>query len=157
MAGRENTRLSERFNKFSEQINNLASTVLTKSDLEPVFDKIRDDVKEMLRSFHEQIRAEFNDTITRQAGEIKSLSEKLSMADNKVSVLTDKVAVYGNAISNIKAGQNKAEQYSRRQSLRIHDVPMQRNETANDCFATVKKLIEDEKLDIPDSCAQDWE
>ena len=151
MGSRDNTRLAERFNKFSEQINDLASTVLKKSDIEPVFDKIRDDVKDMLQSFHDEIYAAFNETLSKQSQEIETLNNKLAMADNKVSVLNDKLAVYGNTITNIKAEQNKAEQYSRRQSLRIYDVPMQRNETANDCLAIVKKLITDEELDIPES------
>ena len=101
MGSRDNTRLAERFNKFSEQINDLASTVLKKSDIEPVFDKIRDDVKDMLQSFHDEIYAAFNETLSKQSQEIETLNNKLAMADNKVSVLNDKLAVYGNTITNI--------------------------------------------------------
>ena len=151
MGSRDNTRLNDKLNTFSEQIRELSTSVLKKSDLEPVLNKIRDDVKDMLRSFHEQIREEFKETIAHQALEIRTLNENLATTKNNVSMLNDKLAVYDSAFRNIKAEQNKAEQYSRRQSLRIHNVPMKNNETANDCLNTIKEIIAAEELDIPDS------
>ena len=49
-----------------------------------------------------------------------------------------------------KKDQNRAEQYTRRQSIRIHGVDRKPGETAEDCLQIVNNIITNQELDIPD-------
>ena len=93
--------------------------------------------KEDLAQIKEEIRAEF--------------AEELSKKDESIIQLQNKLAVCQGAISTLKKCANQSEQYSRRQSLRIHGVQKKKGEKAEDCLNMVRGIIKQRKLDIPDT------
>ena len=92
--------------------------------------------KDDLDRIKEEVRGEFLD--------------ELAKKDNQISHLEDKLAVCEGAISTLKKTSNRAEQYSRRQSLRFFGVERARKEKAEDCLEVIKKVIAEQHLDIPD-------
>ena len=81
------------------------------------------------------------------------LSNEIRLRDSKIEVLESKVAVLQNTVDLLVNKCDNNEQYSRRCSLRINNVPLpdSDNESADDVFEKVKGLIEECELDIPDN------
>ena len=81
------------------------------------------------------------------------LSNEIHLRDSKIEVLESKVAVLQNTVDLLVNKCDNNEQYSRRCSLRINNVPLpdSDNESADDVFEKVKGLIEECELDIPDN------
>ena len=83
----------------------------------------------------------------------KKFETEIAKRDDEIFQLKNRLVIAETAIDEIKHSQNAAEQYSRRQSLRLTGVPKHHGETAEDCLDTVRGIIDhpDIKLDIPDS------
>ena len=111
--------------EIAGDIRAIKESMITKSALDRIITEIRN-----------EIRTEF--------------TTLLAAKDDEISQLKDKIAVYDGAINSLKLAQNKSEQYSRRQSLRIHGVVQKKGEKAEDCLTQVKAIISETELDIPD-------
>ena len=95
---------------------------------------------------------------------LKELLKAIEERDLKIEMLESKVAVMENTINRLSANVESNEQYSRRTSLRILNIPLPageeeevsdkdaEDETAEDCLRKVKDFIRDTGLEIPDCC-----
>ena len=111
--------------EIARDIRSIKESMITKTDLDRIIAEIRG-----------EIRTEFTTLIAAK--------------DTEINQLKDKIAVYDSAINSLKISQNKSEQYSRRQSLRIRGVIQKKGEKAEDCLSKVKEIISEIELDIPD-------
>ena len=68
--------------------------------------------------------------------------------EHKITQLEAQISVNQKVVSTLKHAINKSEQYSRRTSLRIYDVPRAVNEKASDCLQTVMNIVKDPEIDI---------
>ena len=68
-------------------------------------------------------------------------------------MLESKIAILENSFNLLAVKCDANEQYSRRTSLRINNIPLpdDGNETADDCMEKVKTLISETGVDIPDT------
>ncbi len=114
--------LSEQLATVLDEIKSIKLSMITKDDLDRIVASVRNECADLL-----------------------------SAKDSEIRRLNDRLCVQKSAIDAIKLEQNKAEQYTRRQSLRINGVKREKGETASDCLNTVRKIIRDEGLDIPDN------
>ena len=146
-----NTRSEISFAEISEQLKELNDRVLKKSEFSEIIEEVRNGFKLMVEKIVEGLRAEFQKDLEEKTIIISNLSEKVVTQSRDIGFLNDKVAVVESAIHKIKEAQNQAEQYSRRHSLRLHGVPRKKGETAEDCLDTVRHIISELKLDIPDA------
>ena len=145
------TRAEKNTAEVIEQLKDLNSRVLTKSELTVIIDEVRDGLKLVVEQAVEGLRAEFKDVLKEKDCVISNLSDQVVKKSKELDRLTDKLAVAENAIKAIKVSQNRSEQYTRRHSLRLHNVPRKNGETAEDCLNIVRKIIHDTPdLDIPD-------
>ena len=99
------TRFEDRLKELSDtvassckEIADLRSVVLTKNDLETF-------TKNIVTAVKEELKAEFDKN------------------DVEISQLKNKLVIYESVVEDVKSAQNKAEQYSRRVSLRMNGVP----------------------------------
>ena len=76
---------------------------------------------------------------------IEDQKKTIVKQQNEIECLKKEVRNLGNA-------QESLEQYGRRSNIRIVGVPPKDNETADECLAAVKKIIEDLDINIPDCC-----
>ena len=88
---------------------------------------------------------------------IDELVKEIREKDRKIEILEAKVAVLGNAINLLSVKCEENEQYSRRVSLRINQLPLpdeesDETETSEDVLDKVKELIEEAEIEIPDDC-----
>lgn len=82
--------------------------------------------------------------------DLRSLIDMITTQQKKIESLEGHVSVLQNTVKLLKRGQDDQEQYSRRQCLRIFGVPKSAKETPEDCLKTVRNLITEVGLDIPD-------
>ena len=79
------------------------------------------------------------------------LCAALDAKDKKIELLESKVAVMENTINLLKENCESNEQYSRRCSLRILNIPVaQGQETVDDCMVKVNAVIQESGADIPE-------
>ena len=114
--------LSEQLSTLLDEVKLVKTSMITKDDLDQALQRVCKEYKDLL-------------------------VEK----DRQISELNDRLAVQNGAIETIKKEQNRAEQYSRRKSVRIHDVERKAGETAEDCLRAVNSIIQKQELDIPDA------
>ena len=97
----------------------------------------------------------------------KSLSELLKVIEEKnrkIEMLESRVALMENNINRLADNIDANEQYSRRTSLRVLNIPLpcmeegdendevDEEETADVCFSKVREVIREAGVDIPDYC-----
>ena len=146
------TRGSANITDVVEQLKDLNDCVLKKSDFEKVITDLRDEIKSMVETIVDEVRAEFAEKIKEKDDIIDDLQVTVNKQKRDIGILSDRVAVAGSALNTIKFEQNRAEQYSRRHSLRLTGVPRKRDETSDDCLNIVKKIITKiPGLNIPDA------
>ena len=113
------------------------------------------ELKQLITSNSEQIGALSEVVLTKKDLDafISRFEEVIAAKDDEIHKLHDRLAVAEGAIEQIKKSQNDSEQYSRRQSLRLHGVHRKKGESAEDCLQIVKNITEHEKLklEIPDA------
>ena len=124
-----------------EQLKELNDCVLKKSDFEKVITDLREEIKSMVVTLVDEVRAEFLERIKVKDDVIDDLQVTVNKQKRDIGILSDRVAVASSALNKIKYDQNRAEQYSRRHSLRLTGVPRNKGETADDCLNIVKQII----------------
>ena len=84
---------------------------------------------------------------------LEELHRDIREKDRRIEVLESKVAILENGINLLTVRCDYNEQYSRRTSLRINNIPLpdDENETAEDVMVKVKSLITERGVDIPDT------
>ena len=105
----------------------------------------------------EQLAAMKNEILSEQRDLINTLREDLIKERDERKDLEETVAMLRQQVKNLIHLQGKTEsyceqneQYSRRVSLRIDNIPMAKNESSADCFSKVKKVLSDLDVNIPD-------
>ena len=75
---------------------------------------------------------------------------EIRQKDRKIEILESKVAVLENTVTLLATKCDNNEQYSRRTSVRINNVPLPANgnETSDDVLKKVKEVIEESEADI---------
>ena len=75
--------------------------------------------------------------------------KKREELQSSVCMLQEHVKNYQEQVNELKASQDKLEQYGRRLCIRIDSVPVAENETSNDVLQNVKSIIEESSSEIP--------
>ena len=92
---------------------------------------------------------------------LNELTAAIKERDLKIEILESKIAVMENAINKLSISTESNEQYSRRTSLRIFNIPLPEknengdvieDETADICLRKVKEVIQEAGVDIPEHC-----
>ena len=106
---------------------------------------------ENLRILVEQIKVDLEGKAT--VSKIDELLAEIRAKDNKIILLESKVAVLENTVDLLKGKCDDNEQYSRRTSVRINNIPLpnESNETADEVMVKVKEIIAETDAVIPDT------
>jgi len=99
----------------------------------------------LLLSAVEEIRSNM---VTKE--DLCKLVDLIDTQQKKIESLEGHVSILQNTVRLLKKDQENQEQYLRRQCLRIFGVPKPAKESPEDCFNTVKKIIADVGLKIPE-------
>ena len=84
---------------------------------------------------------------------LEQLTAVLHEKDNKIEILESRIELLENVVEKWKGKCEENEQYSRRLTLRITNIPVANEgetETADDCLEKVKEVISETGADIPD-------
>ena len=85
------------------------------------------------------------------AKKLDELTTEIRAKDLKIEVLESKVAILENAVNLLTLKCDDNEQYSRRCSLRINNIPVPNGEeTAEDVMVKVKEIVKESEADVPD-------
>ena len=103
----------------------------------------RSDMEELMGTLEKRIKESI-------ASELEAVTKPLA---EKISALEAKVALYEKHFEELDLKLENAEQYSRRTSLRLYNLPLPEygQETSNDCLNKVKELFTEMGVSIPDS------
>ena len=105
------------------------------------------DVMSEIKSLKTVIHENAAKTATKEdVSELKSIIERQNVT---IKRLEEKVESLENQMEILKYELDDKEQYQRRTSLRLFNVPQEKDENSDSCREKVIKLIQDEKLDIP--------
>ena len=71
--------------------------------------------------------------------------------DRQIEIFESRIALMANSINLLKEKCDNNEQYSRRTSVRVLNIPVpEGQETADDCMEKIKEVIQNSGADIPD-------
>ena len=104
----------------------------------------RSDMEELMGTLEKRIKESI-------AAELETVTKPLA---DRIDALEAKVALYEKHFEELDVKLENAEQYSRRTSLRLYNLPLPENkqETSNDCLNKVKELFTEMEVSVPDSC-----
>ena len=117
---------------------NRNSSINNNTELEAIY-KL---VEELKSDLHEKAIKKIDDLVT-----------EIRQKDKKIEILESKVAVLENTVKLLSSKCDNNEQYSRRTSVRINNIPLpdDGNETAEEVFDKVKDLIEESEAEVAES------
>ena len=106
---------------------------------------------EALFKLIEDIKTELQEKATLK--KIDELLAEIRQKDKKIEILESKVAILENSVNLLSIRCDSNEQYSRRTSVRINNIPLpvDGNETSNQVFAKVKSVIEESEADVSEA------
>ena len=83
---------------------------------------------------------------------LEELKNIITEKDRKIEIMESKIAILENTVNILKEKCDDNEQYSRRVSLRISNIPLPHGgkETAEQCMEKVKEVIREAGVVIPD-------
>ena len=98
-----------------------------------------------------QIKSDLEGKATADA--VNTLVQEIRLKDKKIEVLESQVAILQNTVNLLSAKCDNNEQYSRRLSLRINNVPLPSDgESADDVVTKVQGLITESGVELPADC-----
>ena len=130
------------------QIQNLTMEQAVKNAVEDAFQVsgivTKSDMDELMETLEKRIKDSF-------AAELEAVTKPFA---NRIEALEAKVAMYEAHFEELELKIDNAEQYSRRSSLRLYNLPLPEDgkETSNDCMNKVKELFKEMEVSVPDSC-----
>jgi hypothetical protein len=102
-----------------------------------------------LRDLINEIKTELQGKAT--SSEIDELVLEIRAKDRKIEILESQVAILQNSVNILITKCDNNEQYSRRSSVRINNIPLPRErETPVDIMNKVKEVITESGVEIPD-------
>lgn len=120
---------------FAEKLEDLKSTLATKSDI--------DELKSLI--------LEQGKIIANQQEEIKTLEEVYSKQNDRITVLESQVSVLQNSVKLLKRAEDNNEQYNRRTCLRIRGIAPAKDEVNASCLLKVKDVLKETGIEVPDN------
>ena len=129
----ENMAISEEIrNNFSDLIKPLA---------------INQSLEEMFSKLKEEIVSKFEEKLQQQINQIEKLEGKLEKQANRINELEGQIALHKKMSDLLEIKCDNNEQYSRRNSIRIHGTEVSENESVDNVMAVVKSCHE--KINVP--------